>query len=196
MSETHPSICRIARLLPDPRSRWRTGGPSKVTGDPGKTLFQGYTCPKGRALPELHTTRTRLLHSLKRGATAPRAIASRTGDGRDRRAGCSAIVAEHGPRAVAIYIGTSALPYPASGGWRAPGCGRSASPMFFTPEHDRSAGQADRHGAARRLAGGRARPFEEADTWLLVGMNPVISKCDGVPAQNPARKLKDAVGAA
>jgi|GEM_PF-3557018 len=39
---------------------------TKVTGDPDNPLFKGYTCPKGRALPELHNHEGRLLHTMKR----------------------------------------------------------------------------------------------------------------------------------
>ena len=38
---------------------------TKVTGDPNNPLFKGYSCPKGRALPEMHNHDGRLLHSLK-----------------------------------------------------------------------------------------------------------------------------------
>ncbi len=34
--------------------------------------------------------------------------------------------------------------------------------------------------------------FEQADAWLLVGNNPIISKSAGLPGQNPAQKLKEA----
>src|SRR3972149_4369147 len=43
-----------------------------------------------------------------------------------------------------------------------------------------------------RWAGG-AQPFEGADTWLLVGANPTVSKSIGVPCYNPAWHLHDAV---
>src|SRR4030095_5662551 len=32
-----------------------------------------------------------------------------------------------------------------------------------------------------------------ADTWLVVGQNPLISKSAGVPSQNPGRRLTDAI---
>jgi len=35
--------------------------------------------------------------------------------------------------------------------------------------------------------------FDDADTWLLVGTNPVVSKAIGIPGQNPAQHLKAAV---
>jgi anaerobic selenocysteine-containing dehydrogenase len=38
----------------------------RVSGDPANLIFDGYTCIKGRAQPELHNHPDRLLHSLKR----------------------------------------------------------------------------------------------------------------------------------
>jgi anaerobic selenocysteine-containing dehydrogenase len=32
----------------------------KVTGDPDNPMFKGYTCAKGRALPEIHNNPKRL----------------------------------------------------------------------------------------------------------------------------------------
>jgi anaerobic selenocysteine-containing dehydrogenase len=36
------------------------------------------------------------------------------------------------------------------------------------------------------------QPFSEADTWILVGANPVVSKWGGIPQFNPAQRLRDA----
>ena len=38
----------------------------RVTGDRDRPMWQGYTCVKGRALPEQHYHPERLLHSQKR----------------------------------------------------------------------------------------------------------------------------------
>ena len=38
-----------------------------------------------------------------------------------------------------------------------------------------------------------AQDFTTADTWLIVGQNPLISKSAGVPSQNPGRRLTEAV---
>jgi anaerobic selenocysteine-containing dehydrogenase len=35
--------------------------------------------------------------------------------------------------------------------------------------------------------------FDDSDTWMLVGANPTVSKSIGVPCQNPAKHLHDAV---
>lgn len=164
----------------------------KVTGDPSNDLYQGYTCPKGRALPEMHANPARLLHSLRRDASGEhRPIGSE--DAMDEVAELvSAIVAEHGPRSVALYIGTNALPYPASPAAATAWFAALGSRMIFSSNTIDQPGKqiaTALHGRWRADEHG----FETADTWLLVGVNPVISKSTGVPGQNPARKITDAV---
>ncbi|SMH38810.1 molybdopterin-dependent oxidoreductase [Azospirillum agricola] len=38
-----------------------------------------------------------------------------------------------------------------------------------------------------------AQRIEDSDVWMIVGGNPVISKSNGAPPNNPAKRLKDAV---
>lgn len=116
MSEVHPSICRICSAHCPILVEVEDGRAVKVSGDPSNDLYQGYTCPKGRALPEMHANPSRLLHSLRRDATGEHhPIGSE--DAMDEVAErVSAILAEHGPRSVALYIGTNSGPYPASPG--------------------------------------------------------------------------------
>jgi anaerobic selenocysteine-containing dehydrogenase len=192
MSEVHPSICRFCPAHCPVLVEVEDGRAVKVRGDPGNDLYQGYTCPKGRALPEQHAHAGRLLHSMKRGddgshwpiesARAMDEVAERV----------SAIVAEHGPRSVALYVGTNALPYPASPAAAHSWLAGVGSRMFFTSN---TIDQPGKQIAAALHGGWQAgeQGFEGADTWMLVGLNPVISKSTGVPSQNPARKLKDAV---
>jgi anaerobic selenocysteine-containing dehydrogenase len=161
-----------------------------VHGDREAPLFEGYTCPKGRALPEMHANPRRLLHSLRRrwdgsheqisSEDVVDEIADRLRD----------IVDRHGPKAVAIYIGTSSSAYPAMGTIAAALLTALGSKMIF------SAASIDQPGT--RIAdalhglwlGGRT-PFDEVDAFLFAGTNPVISK--QFLAENPARRLARAV---
>jgi anaerobic selenocysteine-containing dehydrogenase len=191
-TEVHPSICRICTAQCPILVEVTDGRAVKVTGDPGNTFYEGYTCPKGRALPEQHALPSRLLHSLKRDANGVHhPIASE--DAMDEVAErVTAILAEHGPRSVALYIGTNSFPYPASAAMATAWHRAIGSRMLF------SSNTIDQPGKqiAMALHGGWSADehgFEDADTWLLTGVNPVISKSVGVPAQNPLRKLRDAV---
>jgi len=164
----------------------------EVRGDPDNPVFKGYTCPKGRALPELHNDPDRLLHTKKRRADGAYSSISAEAAMDEISAKLRDLIATHGPRSVAIYSGTNGLPYPASVGTASALLRAIGSPMFFTPNTIDQPGKqiaAAAHG--HWLAGDLA--FETADSWMLVGLNPVISKSTGVPARNPAQKLKDAV---
>lgn len=167
------------------------GRAARVVGDPEAPLYGGYTCPKGRALPELHAHPGRLLRSLRRAGDgfAPIASAQAVAEVAQRVA---AIVAESGPRSVALYIGTNSLPYPASPPFATAWLRAIGSRMLFTSNTIDQPGKqiaAALHGAWH--AG--AQDFSTADAWLVVGQNPLVSKSAGIPSQNPGRKLTDAV---
>ena len=191
MRETKPAICRLCPAFCPIAVTLEHGRAAEVAGDPEAPLYGGYSCPKGRALPEQHASPQRLLHSLKRGARGFERISSGAlvAELAERVAG---IVRAHGPRSVALYIGTNALPYPASGqlasGWlRALG-----SRMLFTSNTIDQPGKQIAmalHGAWH--AGGME--FATAESWLVVGQNPLISKSGALPMQNPGRQLTDAL---
>ena len=192
MTTPQPTICRLCIAHCGILATVEGGKLTRVTGDPKNPLFKGYTCPKGRALPELHNHPERLLTSLKRsqgGGFEPIPSAQAAREVADQLA---ALVAEHGPRSVAVYSGTNSLPYP-GGPLVAYALLRAlGSPMFFTAN---TIDQPNKQ-IAQALHGiwqGGDQDFDRADTWLLVGVNPVISKAAGIPCQNPAQKLKDAV---
>ena len=70
MSEIVPTVCRLCiahcgvlATVEDDDGRRKV---TRVTGDPDNPVFEGYTCPKGRALPELHNHEGRLLRAMKR----------------------------------------------------------------------------------------------------------------------------------
>ena len=63
---THPGICRICSAHCGVLATVTDGRLTKVAGDPDNPMFQGYTCAKGRALPEIHNNPQRLLHSRRR----------------------------------------------------------------------------------------------------------------------------------
>jgi anaerobic selenocysteine-containing dehydrogenase len=192
VTEVHPAICRLCPAFCPVLVTVENGRAVRAVGDPEAPLYDGYTCPKGRALPELHANPARLLHSLRRTGddgfepiASERAIAEVAERVR-------AIVAESGPRSVALYVGTNSLPYPASPAFATAWLRAIGSRMFFTSNTIDQPGKqiaSALHGAWH--AG--AMDFATADTWLVVGQNPLISKSAGVPSQNPGRRLTDAI---
>jgi anaerobic selenocysteine-containing dehydrogenase len=94
----------------------------KVAGDPDHPFSEGYTCPKGRALPAVHHDPARLDEPLVRDASG--GLAPRTWDEvlDDLAARLTAIIDRHGPDAVAVYRATH---------WAFDTTGRAWSDRFF-----------------------------------------------------------------
>jgi len=190
MTITKTSTCRLCTAMCPIVVTIEDGRAVEVHGDRDAPLYEGYTCPKGRALPEIHANPERLLHSLRRrpdgsherisSDDAVEEIADRLRD----------IVDRHGPNAVALYIGTSSAAYPAMGNVAGALISALGSKMIF------SAASIDQPGT--RIAdafhgmwlGGRTS-FDEVDAFLFAGTNPVISK--QFLAENPAKRLARAV---
>ncbi len=188
--ETRPSICRFCHANCGILVETLDGRPVRVTGDRENPAYHGFTCAKGRRLPEQHAHPDRLLTSQKRTADGFEAIGSeRAMDEVAER--LSALIAEHGPRSVAIYVGTYAGPHPAtipfSIGWLL----ATGSRMIFTASTIDQPGKSVANALHGRWLGG-SHVFDESDVWMLVGNNPLISMSGGIPPANPGRRLREA----
>ncbi len=191
-TRTEPSICRFCHASCPILVDVEDGRAVRVLGDRENPIYHGYTCPKGRALPEQHAHPERLLHSQKRrsdGSFAPIPHERAMEEVAER---VQSILDRHGPRSVALYTGTFSFPYPASAPVALAWMDAIGSPMLFTSATIDQPGKMVAPALHGRWAGG-AQPFEGADTWLLVGANPSVSKSIGVPCYNPAWYLHDAL---
>src|SRR5258705_7542242 len=191
-TETHPSICRFCHahcaILVDVED----GRAVRVRGDRENPIYHGYTCAKGRALPEQHAHPDRLLPPQKRTPAGAHVAIPQAQAIAEVAARVQAIVDRHGPRSVALYTGTFSFPYPAAAPIAIAWMEAIGSPMLFTSATIDQPGKMVAPALHGRWAGG-AQPFEGADTWLLVGANPTVSKSIGVPCYNPAFYLHEAV---
>ena len=106
--QTHASICRFCHANCGILVDVEDGRPLRVRGDPENPAYRGFTCAKGRRLPEQHAHPERLLHSQRRrpDGTFDAISSERALD--ELAARIAEVVAEHGPRAVALYVGTHA----------------------------------------------------------------------------------------
>ena len=191
MRETKVSFCRFCHAFCGIKVDVEDGRVVKVIGDVENPMYHGFTCVKGRALPEQHNHPDRLLHTMKRqpdGAYEPVAV----GDAMDEIAArLSDIIRESGPRSVALYAGTFSFHYPLGNEMGRAFMKAIGSNMRF------SSGSIDQpgKGIARALHGtwsAGPQPFSEADTWILVGANPTISMWGGIPQYDPAKRLREA----
>ena len=196
MAERVPTLCRLCiahcgvlATVEDDDGRRKV---TDVSGDPDNPLFKGYTCPKGRALPELHNHPGRLLRSLRRNADGEFDELGADQAAIEVAEKIDQLIKTHGPRSVAIYVGTPNVGVPAAAGMGNAFLRAIGSRMFFTSNTIDQPGKQIALAAHGKWLGGEPN-FEQADAWLLMGNNPIISKSAGLPGQNPAQKLKEAL---
>jgi anaerobic selenocysteine-containing dehydrogenase len=164
-----------------------------VRGDPDNPLFGGYTCVKGRQMPDMHNLPERIVRPLVRRdgqfveTTTAQALA-------DIAARIEAIVAEHGPHAIALYCGTNAFQNSAILGTSfalAEAIGTRNWYTSVTVDQPAKVFTTARYG---QWMGG-PNNFEESDVVMFVGNNPLVSHytpSGGVPPISPSRRLRDA----
>ncbi len=190
METTHPGICRNCLAFCPIVVTVREGRAVAATGDPQSALYEGFSCPKGRALPEQHNDPARLLRCLRRGPNGFEEVAS-TALAPEIAAKVTALVAERGPRAIAAYIGTGVVAHPTGATMMAAYFRALGSPMVFSAATiDKPAANTSTALHGNWIAG--AQGFETADVWMLIGANPVISRSNGAPYHNPNARLKEA----
>ncbi len=191
MTEVHTAICRFCHAFCGVKVTIDGNRPVKVLGDIENPMYHGYTCIKGRQLPEQHAHAERLLKPQRRIGSSHVATTSVLALD-EIAAKVAELLKNHGPRSIALYTGTYAFPYPAGAAMAGAFMKAIGSPMHFT------SGSIDQPGKPMAIAyHGRwhagPQPFSEADTWMLVGANPVVSKWGGIPQYNPGKRLHDAL---
>ena len=162
-----------------------------VLDDP---LFEGYTCIKGRQLPDQHHAPDRLRSPLQRRADGTFAAATSAAALDDIAAHIRRIIDEHGPRAVASYTGTGAfqnsLSLAAAVGFHA---GIGSPSVYTSVTIDQPA-----HLTARlRMGSWDAgwHNFRDADVVMAIGYNPLVSSygpAGGLQGTNPFVRLRRA----
>ncbi len=186
------SICRFCSAGCPIVVDMQNGRPVRVTGNKASPMFDGFCCTRGQALPEQINDPQRLLLPQKRGLDgAYRPVGSAQALD-EIAASIDRIVADHGPRSVALYLGTYTGPYPAAGPFAVGFARGLGTPMIFT---SMTIDQPGKDIAAALLGGWEAGPqvFANADVWMVVGGNPLVSIGLTMPAQNPGKRLTDAL---
>lgn len=164
-----------------------------VRADRSDPLFGGYTCVKGRQLADQHHHPERLRSALRRGPDGFEPIASAVALD-EIAARIQDIVAQHGPRSVATYLGTGAFQnstaVAVATAWHA----GFASPSLYTSV---TIDQPAHRAAGLRLGTWEAGwdNFSTADVSLAVGYNPLVSSyapAGGLQGTNPFVRLREA----
>ena len=193
MIETKKSFCRFCHAFCGIEVDVEDNRVLAVRGDPDNAVSKGYTCMKGRAEVERLYHPERLLSSKKRVNGGRVDIP--TEQALDEIAGkLQAIVAEHGPRSVATFLGCGAHRTSASGPWFVrkwfEALGSPSLYTTFTIDCPSTLVAADRlFGAPVPVT---LFDIANADVAMFVGTNPVVSHVMTMPQSNPFKRLKDA----
>ncbi|HEY8121772.1 MAG TPA: molybdopterin dinucleotide binding domain-containing protein [Myxococcota bacterium] len=191
MSTTHRSLCRFCHAHCAVKVDVEAGRVVSVIGDKDDPLYAGFSCAKGREVPRQMEHAERLLHSHRRRADGTHEPIASEQAIREIAERVQRILDRDGPRAIAAYTGTYSFPYPPTQpmGWAF--MDAIGSPMRFTSN------TIDQPGKTIALAmhgswGAGPQTFDDADTWLLLGLNPLVAMSGGVPNTNPAKQLHQA----
>ncbi|CAN7551729.1 molybdopterin-dependent oxidoreductase [Phenylobacterium sp. LjRoot225] len=164
----------------------------KVRGDRDHPVTHGYTCPKGRALKEMHHHPQRIERPLIKTAnglepTSWEALFADIGPKLRR------IIDEHGPAAVGIFYG-SGVGMDASG-YRMSEALQAAigTPAKFSPLTIDGTAKTLVSTLVGGFPGFSPRPdYDRVDLVLYIGINPMISHGHTVAMPNPAPTIKAA----
>ena len=104
---THKTFCRFCHAFCGMDVDIENNRVVAVRGDREHPISGGFTCIKGRQIPQQHADPGRLRHTLARSGTtfAPISSEQAMDEVADK---ISSIIKQHGPRSVALYIGTKA----------------------------------------------------------------------------------------
>lgn len=191
--ETRRTFCRFCHANCAMLADVEDGKILAVRGDPDDPVYGGYTCLKGRELPDSHNAPHRLTHSLVRGADGAFAETPMTEALAHVGDKLKAIIAAHGPHAVAIFMGSGG--YQNSAAWAgsyslAQAIGTRNFYTSVTLDQPAKVFTTQRYG---KWMGG-TNSFDEADVAFLIGNNPMVSHYSppgGVPPFSPSRRIRD-----
>ena len=166
----------------------------RVRGDRDHPVSAGYTCPKGRALPELHHHPDRLDHPQIRAGDVLR---DTTWDAAldDLAARLQTVIDRHGPQSVGIFFG-SGIGMDAAGYRMAEALHAAiGTPAKFSPlTIDGTAKPlvADLMGGFVGLS--CRADYAGAEFLLCIGSNPVVSHGHALAMPNPTGIIRDITG--
>ncbi|MGE4061206.1 MAG: molybdopterin-dependent oxidoreductase, partial [Sphingomonadales bacterium] len=189
MKTTEHTICRACHALCGLLVDMEDGKPVKIRGDKNNPIYFGYSCIKGRELGAYHSLPTRLLTSQKRQPDGTHASISSEAAMDEIAARVRQLIDTHGPRSVAIYIGTHGYNNFPANAFGTAFLDAIDSPMLFSSVTIDQPGKGIAIGLHGPWLAGLP-PVDDCDVILLVGSNPIASMNGGLGV-NPARRLHE-----
>lgn len=194
---THKTFCRFCHAYCAIEVDVEEGAPIAVRGDTEDPIYGGYTCIKGRQLPEQFSTPKRVRHSLKRNRDGDFDEIDTDQAMDEITSRIQQLIKDHGPRSIATYVGSYGFQNSAalilSKAWHA----SIGSTSYYTSV---SIDQPAKSIAPSRFGswGGGTHAFTGADVCMMIGNNPVVSQYTpfgGPPPFSPYARLRDAMKA-
>jgi len=192
---THKSFCRYCHAMCGIDVDIEAGRVVQVRGDRDHAITRGFSCIKGRNLPDQLGSQDRLRGTFARGPDGTLAPIAAAVAQDEVAAVLRRCIDEHGPRSVALYAGTavyqSSFTLPFARAWIA-GLG---SPSFYTSltiDQPNKIIAPQMHGSFM----GGLQSFDSSDVWMLFGCNTLVSMYGGTagfPSFNPTKRVRDAV---
>ncbi|MBK8257287.1 MAG: molybdopterin-dependent oxidoreductase [Polyangiaceae bacterium] len=190
MAQTVTTFCRICEVLCGLEADVENGRVTALRPDANHVTTHGFACPKGLKQHQMYTSVDRLHRVETRDGETWSQIDWDTALG-EIGAKVKQIVGEHGPNAVAMYVGTAAgfsVLHPIFAQGFMTGIG--SKNMYATATQD----CANKFAVARAMYGFPfTQPFPDLDRTeclIVTGANPVVSKWSFLQVPNPAKKLK------
>lgn len=191
---THHTFCRVCHAACPMEIDVREGRTVAVRGVDDDPLFGGYTCIKGRQLPDQMSHPGRILQTLRRRPDGSFEAVGSSEALDDIGSRLAAIIERHGPRAVASYTGTggyqNSLAIPAA---RAFHQGLGSSSFYTSVTIDQPAKSTAPFRTGIWEAG--YHNFSDADVLMAIGYNPMVSSfgpTGGLQGTNPFVALREA----
>lgn len=190
-TETRHTFCRICESLCGLEVTLQGGEITQIRADHNHVGTAGFACIKGVKQHRLYASPDRLLHPMRRTGETWEQVSWGTAES-ELGARIRAIVAEHGPNSVAMYVGTAAgfsvlHPIFAKGFMD----GLKSGSLYASATQD----CANKFAAAREIYGFPfTQPFpdvDHTDCLVIVGANPVVSKWSFLQVADPKRRLRE-----
>lgn len=190
---THKTFCRFCHAYCAIEVDVQDERPIAVRGDTTDPVYGGYTCIKGRQLPEQFATPKRVKRTLKQTSTGdfePIPADRAMDEIADK---IQQLIRDYGPRSVATYVGSygyqnSAALHVAKAWHQSVG-----SPSYYTSV---TIDQPHRRIAQSQFGtwGGGTHSFTGSDVCMMIGNNPVVSQYTpfgGPPPFSPYARIRD-----
>lgn len=165
-----------------------------IAPDTDNEVYGGYTCIKGRQLPEQMYYPERILSSLKKNDDGSRTAISSTQALDEIGDKLKAILKKHGPRSIASYNGTvsfqNSATHPVAKAWHV----ALDSPSYYTSITIDQPAKVGIGAARMGFWSGGSHTWKDSNVALILGNNTLVSHFSipgGIPSFSPANALRE-----